>query len=601
MVGQIISATEVIPRLKNWFSSAEYIGATLAIDFAGDRYAVSTDTNSENTAATIFSGLISVSRSSSKDWAENKNGNFTQFSANTMRRTDRGVLVEPAATNLFFNPLEEPNVESVLNPAANRNSELGPEGTLSAWRMAAGTTGYGQQNVSISADNSSWTWSVLIKSVAAGAKFLPVEVGIPSVDSFGNDAEYDFDTDGFTQMPQAHSHIFPNGWVRLWATFTNNGAGTTLVNRIDPQAGNEDGFICWAWNLVNSERVSSPITAAGGVREADAITVSDLSWLDNSQGTFVCNYNVVAQDAADPKFEDTGVVFSLSKGASKRVEFSASNTTEKQAYAIFTSGGGNTGYTGLVMPRKNRIAITFSDGDIIYVASSGGGKDAVTYAITDWSKVAIGHRAAFSDNYTSAWIEDLTYFPFAMTSAEITAKSLSPSSGNVHLLGDSFVDQSTLDAKRFALFDEYRVWTFDGVGGRNMSDNAISYAADIEHHNRILLIHDGTGDTEAYTTAGIDSMVSNLTNPKWAYIEPDGAVDDAIVLAVKTYIENIYGSGHYIETLAFLQSHGDGTANDNADIAAGLVPRSLRSDSFHLTDAAHVLLAEGPINDWLLG
>lgn len=44
--------------------------------------------------------------------------------------------------------------------------------------------------------------------------------------------------------------------------------------------------------------------------------------------------------------------------------------------------------------------------------------------------------------------------------------------------------------------------------------------------------------------------------------------------------------------LKYLQDHGDGSTNDNADIAAGLVPRSLRSDSLHLNLAGQTVTAD---------
>lgn len=49
--------------------------------------------------------------------------------------------------------------------------------------------------------------------------------------------------------------------------------------------------------------------------------------------------------------------------------------------------------------------------------------------------------------------------------------------------------------------------------------------------------------------------------------------------------------GHFLDALGALQQADDGTANDAADIAAGLVPRSLRTDDVHLNDAGYAVIA----------
>ncbi len=48
----------------------------------------------------------------------------------------------------------------------------------------------------------------------------------------------------------------------------------------------------------------------------------------------------------------------------------------------------------------------------------------------------------------------------------------------------------------------------------------------------------------------------------------------------------------FVDVRAYLQALGDGSANDLADIAAGLVPRSLRADTIHLNDAGNQYLAQ---------
>lgn len=52
----------------------------------------------------------------------------------------------------------------------------------------------------------------------------------------------------------------------------------------------------------------------------------------------------------------------------------------------------------------------------------------------------------------------------------------------------------------------------------------------------------------------------------------------------------IYGT-RYVNILGALRAAGNGGAEDNADIAAGYVPRSLRSDAVHLNNAGYAVVA----------
>lgn len=70
----------------------------------------------------------------------------------------------------------------------------------------------------------------------------------------------------------------------------------------------------------------------------------------------------------------------------------------------------------------------------------------------------------------------------------------------------------------------------------------------------------------------------------------DSAGNLATIAQLNADLAILYGS-KYADVLAYLQANGDGSANDLADIAAGLTPRSLRSDAVHLNDAGYALVA----------
>ncbi len=164
-----------------------------------------------------------------------------------------------------------------------------------------------------------------------------------------------------------------------------------------------------------------------------------------------------------------------------------------------------------------------------------------------------------------------------------------------HFLGDSFVMSAAIQA--FAQTNwvgQYRVVTTDGVDGSTLTQQATRYlASSATVKAKTLVILDGGLDTDAATSiAAIDAIVAAAGHGRWLYVEPspgvlvtgspERIVWDAMVAAIRAHV----GESHFVPTLALALTLGDGSANDLADIANGIWPRSLRSDSIHPTDAA---------------
>ncbi len=74
--------------------------AATTLDFAGNSYTTPTASYADPVAG----GLLAVSRNSI-GYAQASTGTWTQFSANTIRRTDNGLLIERSATNYLNNSL----------------------------------------------------------------------------------------------------------------------------------------------------------------------------------------------------------------------------------------------------------------------------------------------------------------------------------------------------------------------------------------------------------------------------------------------------------------------------------------------------------------
>lgn len=170
---------------------------------------------------------------------------------------------------------------------------------------------------------------------------------------------------------------------------------------------------------------------------------------------------------------------------------------------------------------------------------------------------------------------------------------------NIHGLGDSFLAASTYAVSLPYTIPQWlpsklykpAVWTFDGVGSTDLTQQATRFDSTPQYYGDVLIIVDGAiSSTFAQAQAAIDSMVAHLTGTKqWLYLQPglDAIATHEIGtsyyntwLSVQSAIKAAYPN-NYVDTLAIMQSHGDGSANDISDIANGWWPRSLRFDSIH--------------------
>ncbi len=608
MLGIGLGITHITMRQPcNWWP----VGATLALDIPNKHYAWSGDINPANAAPGQLSTLFSTARATPA-WAEDSAGNLIEFAPNTLCLTDKGLWTQGADTNLWLDSDGFPGNNLKTTPPPVNNSAADRAGGQTAWTVPAGATGICQRNLTIPADTASYVWSMDCHPLAAGARLSPNFTGVNGVDAFSV-GTYDFDTDSWTgDTMNVIKHA--NGWYTFWRVFTNNGAGTIFVTRLDMTPGTTEKLAYWNINLKVGTFPTSRIktSSAPATRAADDIDFTDVSWHNPSAGTFVINAERLPKYSAGFLDEDDGTIFSMGKGSGGSAHHwnLSALPSDEQARMHWGKLDASpnpitvTNNYGAAKTWVERHVIAYQLGQPIRAASAGLVTDPVggtPYEDTDFTFARIG-RGSFGAPYAFAWIKDITYYPTAMTAAQMQALSLSPSAGNVHMLGDSFVQQTMLDALRHQMMDEYRAFTFDGVGGTTLAQQKVRFDATPDKYDRILLIWDGGYDSASVqeATDAIDAMVAHLSHTKWAYVEPDGAMDDATLASIVSHINTAHGPGHYIPTLAALQAANDGSANDLADVAAGLVPRSLRSDSIHLNDAGKTV-ATREIKSWLAG
>ncbi|QRM56450.1 hypothetical protein [Sinorhizobium sp. BG8] len=102
-------------------------------------------------------------------------------------------------------------------------------------------------------------------------------------------------------------------------------------------------------------------------------------------------------------------------------------------------------------------------------------------------------------------------------------------------------------------------------------------------------------DSSAAGLAAIEAMIAHLPHRRFL-VAPALAASDAspalmaVISDFNASLASLYGT-RFVDLLVELQASGNHSADDDADIAAGHVPRSLRVDSIHLNDVGYAVVA----------
>jgi lysophospholipase L1-like esterase len=157
-----------------------------------------------------------------------------------------------ARINLLSMSDEPPRTNATTTPGPTLNSQAAPDGSLTAWAFAGGTTGQTQRNITIPADVRPYTYTMRVKALSAGARVVMPSFGIFSVSNQNNgttNAYYDFDTNAFgAGALDWYATPDSDGYILLRRTFVNNGAGTIFIHRIDSDATYSNAKVAYAWH-----------------------------------------------------------------------------------------------------------------------------------------------------------------------------------------------------------------------------------------------------------------------------------------------------------------------------------------------------------------
>jgi hypothetical protein len=235
-------------------------------------------------------------------------------------------------------------------------------------------------------------------------------------------------------------------------------------------------------------------------------------------------------------------------------------------------------------------------------------------ALATPTKLRFGGRARFNDQrLTNATLQRVYIWPRVLTSSEIAVLGAGAKTP-VHLIGDSFLNADRIRGHLQAALASrgYVPVTQDGVGGTSLAQQAVSLALDSVttgspsvtydiskwKNSTLVIVDGGLDDTSAAAIVAIQDMINLLPHRRWLYVEsaPNentgtaGRIAwDARIAAIRAFV----GEDRYIPTLVPAQAAGDNSANDNAEIALGLWPLSLKTSTvdFHPNEAGSSFLA----------
>lgn len=457
-------------------------------------------------------------------FAEKLDALFQSFAGGSLRKTDRGVLVEPAATNLIAPSSFQNAAYTLTNSFASVNAKtpLIPGGT--AWEYVANATSGLLNRTSLGTFSASReTLAFLIETTATSNKFLLYMADA----SNGSAASISMEVSTLLTAPTI--------------TFGLGNATSKVYGQVNLGIGPNGGTV---YLFVVS---GIPLTA-GNTRR--------VFLYPNGNGVVAGSSIIVHHPQYEVNNQSTSPILNPSTTALSRLAEVITAAIANGTYDIRYST-----QDGIL--NNDRLAVVVS-----------GGALTIPTDITEKSGPLVP-------------IQPLT----VLRNGYIASIDIWNQTSAIHVLGDSFAEAASymLPYLPSRLYRP-RAWTFDGVGGSTLVQEAARFDLTPQFYADVLNILDGgLDDPLVNALAAINSMIAHLTaNPKkWLYIQSSPSAGFAIGtptyttwLATNAGIKAAFPS-NYVDTLALMQTHGDGSANDNSDIANGWWPRSLRIDDIH--------------------
>jgi hypothetical protein len=341
----------------------ERLGATDAWDFVNQSYL---------RAGRVTAPGLTVTRASD-GYAETSDGRLVNFGSNVLRRTDRGVLVEGARTNLLTRSQEFGTNWAPTNATVSSDVTVAPDNTTTADKLIATAASGIHRVFSTDGGNAvngvSYTLSVFAKASEYGFVRLTDTTYMTAGPVFDLTTGAVSSTGGFTATITA----LANGWYRCAATFTASGTAL-LVSQIlaFPSSSTSDytgdgtsGLFLWGAQLEASSSPSSYTKTESGTatRATDDIQVAVATVPNTSPLTFFAEYDasLFASDASSPR------IFNWTSSATTNV---LRRNTAAEVAARFASSG-TFATQGSLPTTIQKVAVAYVFGQATKLSANG--------------------------------------------------------------------------------------------------------------------------------------------------------------------------------------------------------------------------------------
>jgi len=353
----------------------------------------------------------------------------------------KGLLVEPAATNICLQSEDINTTWNSLNATPTQSTEETPDGDTTNKYIKLvddGNTGTGQvfvyQSITVSG-GTKYTASVFLKKDGLNWALLQAD----ATGSAGNtNPNQYFDLDngvlgtGNAGIDDSSIEAYPNGWYRCSITWTQGAGDTSFQFRIFPADANNDSTVdrdgtssifVWGAQVETGPIATSyiPTTTASVTRNADDITLGSASSLiGQTEGTLyvevdwrlttgTTQYLLSANDGTD---SNRVFIFNTASPVELRM------VAQANGVILTNQGVSSTGFSGI-----QKIAFAYKTNDFeLYrngssISSDTSGSLAALATLTD---IGIGQRVNKVDQ-VNMHIRAVALYPTRLSDAECEA------------------------------------------------------------------------------------------------------------------------------------------------------------------------------------
>lgn len=363
----------------------------------------------------------------STGYAQTSAGLLVPFASGELRRTDKGVLIEGARTNLCLQSQTFDNATwTKTRSSISANAIAAPDGTTTADKLvedSSSGTHPCEQAITI-ANTTAYTASVYLKAGERTWARLLFFDGSASFIAYLNLATGAIGTTSgaLTSVVQT----LAGGWYRISITATST--NTSAIFRVDPasadntnsyQGDGASGIYLWNAQLEASSFPSSPIvtTTASATRAADSLSVTGVTGLDYPLSLFAEFERAV--DTGGNEFLLHVDNASANERAALRVNSSDQLSSITVAGGVQQSGEAVTGALALATTYKGALRVATNDIKSARGGTLSSGDTSATNPSAP-SVIRFGSDNAPA-NQPFGYLRRAAIFPRALSDAELQA------------------------------------------------------------------------------------------------------------------------------------------------------------------------------------